>query len=145
MSGVLARLVAQTVVFVAGVATKAFVAALAKAQAGGAAAGGAAGRASSAAAASAGGAAASGRMALDQARLVLNLEKSFTRDEVQAQFDKYFKANDPDAGGSFYVQSKVVAARETLVAELRRLAAAGGGGGSGGDDRKAGSSSGGMR
>lgn len=143
MSGVLARLVAQTVVFVAGVATKAFVVALAKAQAGGGAAAGAAGARGASASSSAAGVSAAGRMALDQARLVLNLEKSFTREEMQAQFDKYFKANDPDAGGSFYVQSKIVAARETLAAELRRVAAAGGGGEGAADGGKA--APGGMR
>lgn len=30
------------------------------------------------------------------------------------QYDKYFAANDPEKGGSFYLQSKVYRAKEAL-------------------------------
>jgi hypothetical protein len=62
-----------------------------------------------------------GRMPADQARAVLNLgEKgSYSPADVAAQFEKYFKANDADGGGSFYLQSKVHNAREALLEELK--------------------------
>lgn len=34
------------------------------------------------------------------------------------RFDKYFEANDPKSGGSFYLQSKVYRAHEALLDEL---------------------------
>ncbi len=40
------------------------------------------------------------------------------------QFEKHFTANDPDAGGSFYLQSKIWNARETMLEELRSQVAA---------------------
>ena len=60
-------------------------------------------------------------MPLDQARSVLNLgEKgTYTATDVSSQFDKYFKSNDADGGGSFYLQSKIHNAREALVEELK--------------------------
>jgi import inner membrane translocase subunit TIM16 len=77
-------------------------------------------------------------MASDQARAVLNIEAKgeLSRAEVGRQFQKYYEANDPDKGGSFYLQSKVWNARETLLEEIKRAEAArassGGGGGGGG-------------
>ena len=61
------------------------------------------------------------RMTLEQARSVLNLgEKgSYTAAEVVEQYEKYFKGNDPDAGGSFYLQSKIHNAKEELLKELK--------------------------
>lgn len=110
MSGILYRAVAQTVMFTVNVVSKAFMQAYSKAQAGG-------GQAAKAAVSGS-------RMPIDQARQILNLEKAFTREELVTQFDKYYKANDPDNGGSFYIQSKVFQARETLVNDLRRQAEA---------------------
>ncbi len=111
MSGFFARVLAQAAVAGVGILTKAFVQALARAQAGGgAAAAGAAARTAWTGA----------RMPVDQARGVLNLEKgAYDAAAVNAQFDRYFASNDPDAGGSFYVQSKVHNAREALLEELR--------------------------
>jgi import inner membrane translocase subunit TIM16 len=112
MSGILARAVAQTVIFMVSVVSKTFAAALTKAQNGG--------QAASAGMGSAAGRVVSGnRMALDQARQVLNVEKAYTRAQVQENFEKIFEANDPDKGGSFYIQGKVISAKETLLACLK--------------------------
>ncbi len=47
--------------------------------------------------------------------MILNLENpKFTREEVVSAYDKFFEANDPAKGGSFYLQSKIFRARETL-------------------------------
>jgi hypothetical protein len=117
MSGVFARAIAQGVIFGVGVLSKAFQQAYAKAQAGGAQA------AKSATAGS--------RMPLDQARQILNFEKGelVTAERVLEQHTKYYATNDPDKGGSFYIQAKVSNAREALLADLRRKQAGGGGGG----------------
>lgn len=40
-------------------------------------------------------------------------------DEVMDRFKRLFDANEPENGGSFYLQSKVLRARERLEAELR--------------------------
>lgn len=78
-------------------------------------------------------------MTESEALLVLNLDEPWTPEQVQAvcstiaahgpgpswrpavphaacaqQYDKYFVVNDPEKGGSFYIQSKVVRAKETL-------------------------------
>ncbi len=113
MSGLLARVLAQSLMLGVQVLTKAFAAAYARAQAGG----GAQSAANAVRSAVSGGA-----MPLDHARAVLNLEKGYAAEHVEAQFHKYFHANDPDAGGSFYLQSKVVSAHDALVDELRRQA-----------------------
>jgi import inner membrane translocase subunit TIM16 len=115
MSGLFGRVLAQAVMVGVQVLTKAFMQAYQQAQAGGGAAG-AANAVRSAVGAS--------RMPLDVARGVLNLEKgSYGRAEVESMFEKYFAANDPDAGGSFYIQSKVANAREALLDEVKALEA----------------------
>lgn len=48
-----------------------------------------------------------------------------TREEIHKQFVRYYEANDPDKGGSFYVQSKIFNARETLMEELKQQGASG--------------------
>lgn len=75
-------------------------------------------------------------MPLDQARLILNIEKGAeaTEETVAAQFQRYYDANDPDKGGSFYIQSKIHNAKEALLEDLARTARTKGssGGSSGG-------------
>ena len=36
------------------------------------------------------------------------------------QYEKYFGSNDPKKGGSFYLQSKIYRAKESLDFELKR-------------------------
>jgi len=55
---------------------------------------------------------------LDEAYQILNVTKSATRDQIQTNFDKMFKANDVENGGSFYIQSKLVRAKERIDAHL---------------------------
>lgn len=113
MSGFFARVLAQSLMVGVQVLTKAFAAAYSRAQAGGGA---------QTAANAVRSAVSGGKMPLDHARAVLNVEKGAAAADVEAQFYKYFQANDPDAGGSFYVQSKVVSAREALLEDLKRQA-----------------------
>lgn len=55
------------------------------------------------------------KMSLDEALMVLNLDKSqVTADSVQKQYDKYFNSNAVEKGGSFYLQSKIYRAKEQL-------------------------------
>ncbi len=104
------KFIAQALIVGVQILTKAFVQAYARAQAGG-------GKEAAAAVRSAVGA---GRMTADQARAVLNVgdKGSYAAADVAAQFDKYFKSNDADGGGSFYLQSKIHNAREALLEEL---------------------------
>ena len=75
----------------------------------GAAAGGQAGGA-------AGGWKRSKMMPPDEAYKVLNVDpkSAAPRDEIQLNFDKLFRINDVTVGGSFYLQSKVYRAKQTL-------------------------------
>lgn len=55
-------------------------------------------------------------MPKSQALEVLNLAPNSTpsAEEIQKQFTRYFEANDPAKGGSFYLQSKIFRAKEAL-------------------------------
>ncbi len=126
MANVFARMLVQGVVFGVGVATKTFQAAYAKAQAGGVSA---AGKAS---------AAASNRMPAHQARDILGLAKDeASLERVAEAAARHYKLNDPDAGGSLYLQAKIWHAKEALTADIKAKAAkaaaaeGGAGGGSG--------------
>lgn len=41
-------------------------------------------------------------------------------EDVTARFKKLFDVNDPKKGGSFYLQSKVLRARERIESEVRK-------------------------
>lgn len=41
-------------------------------------------------------------------------------EDVMERFKKLFDVNDPKKGGSFYLQSKVLRARERIEAEVRK-------------------------
>lgn len=43
-------------------------------------------------------------------------------EDVTSRFKKLFDVNDPKKGGSFYLQSKVLRARERIEAEIRSAA-----------------------
>ncbi|KAI1322876.1 protein transporter [Xylariaceae sp. FL0255] len=64
----------------------------------------------------------SGNMTLDEACKILNVKPpqggQANIEEVMDRFKKLFDANDPQKGGSFYLQSKVLRARERIEAEV---------------------------
>ncbi|KAI1118201.1 Pam16-domain-containing protein [Nemania sp. NC0429] len=70
-----------------------------------------------------GGVLGSSGMTLDEACKVLNVKPpsgaQTNVEEVMERFKKLFDANDPQKGGSFYLQSKVLRARERIEAEIR--------------------------
>mmetsp|Transcript_39643 Transcript_39643/g.58227 ORF Transcript_39643/g.58227 Transcript_39643/m.58227 type:complete len:120 (-) Transcript_39643:175-534(-) len=54
-------------------------------------------------------------MERDEALNIMNLtEGEATPEAIQKQYDRYFAANAVEKGGSFYLQSKVVRAKELL-------------------------------
>ncbi|XP_055008627.1 coronin-7-like isoform X2 [Boleophthalmus pectinirostris] len=57
-------------------------------------------------------------MSLQEAQQILNIS-TLTPEEIQKNYEHLFKANDKSVGGSFYLQSKVVRAKERLDEELR--------------------------
>jgi import inner membrane translocase subunit TIM16 len=62
-------------------------------------------------------------MTLDEACKILNVKPpqggKGDLDEVMERFKRLFDNNDPKKGGSFYLQSKILRARERLEAEIR--------------------------
>eukprot|EP00602_Paraphysomonas_sp_CaronLab_P002674 CAMPEP_0185021886 /NCGR_PEP_ID=MMETSP1103-20130426/4592_1 /TAXON_ID=36769 /ORGANISM="Paraphysomonas bandaiensis, Strain Caron Lab Isolate" /LENGTH=124 /DNA_ID=CAMNT_0027553667 /DNA_START=50 /DNA_END=424 /DNA_ORIENTATION=- len=61
------------------------------------------------------------KMNPDEAMKILNIEKAaegeISKVKVNEQYEKYYKANDPSKGGSFYLQSKIYRAKEALIKE----------------------------
>ncbi|ORY61456.1 Pam16-domain-containing protein [Pseudomassariella vexata] len=64
-------------------------------------------------------------MTLDEACKILNVKPpqggKANMEEVMDRFKRLFDANDPQKGGSFYLQSKVLRARERIESEVRPL------------------------
>ncbi|KAI0433789.1 Pam16-domain-containing protein [Xylaria sp. FL1042] len=62
-------------------------------------------------------------MTLDEACKILNVKPpqgaQTNTEEIMERFKKLFDVNDPQKGGSFYLQSKVLRARERIEAEIR--------------------------
>lgn len=58
------------------------------------------------------------KMTTNEAMEILEIEGTPTIESITAKYDKYFAANDPAKGGSFYLQSKVYRARERLELDL---------------------------
>jgi import inner membrane translocase subunit TIM16 len=58
-------------------------------------------------------------MTREEALKILNLkaDPQLGPQQVMEQFDKYMEANDPEKGGSFYLQNKVYYAKEFLMNE----------------------------
>lgn len=55
----------------------------------------------------------------DEAYKIMDIEKEdLNRKTLDEKFKKLFEANNPDKGGSFYLQSKVFRSKEVLDAEL---------------------------
>uniref|UniRef100_A0A8D0BH67 Coronin n=1 Tax=Salvator merianae TaxID=96440 RepID=A0A8D0BH67_SALMN len=57
-------------------------------------------------------------ISLQEAQQILNISK-LNPEEIQKNYEHLFKVNDKSVGGSFYLQSKVVRAKERLDEELR--------------------------
>ncbi|KAH7470758.1 hypothetical protein PRIC1_003416 [Phytophthora ramorum] len=109
MSGPLGRIVAQVVVMGAGIVSKAFVQAYQQAVHNA--------RSGNTGAMAAKTVVRKNQMPKQQAREILNFPTSGaapSSEEIQKQFTKYFEANDPAKGGSFYLQSKIFRAKEAL-------------------------------
>ncbi|KAG7399366.1 mitochondrial import inner membrane translocase subunit TIM16 [Phytophthora boehmeriae] len=109
MSGPLGRIVAQVVVMGAGIVSKAFVQAYQQAVHNA--------RSGNAGAMAAKTVVRKNKMSKQQALEVLNFPTSGpapSSEEIQKQFTRYFEANDPAKGGSFYLQSKIFRAKEAL-------------------------------
>jgi len=60
-------------------------------------------------------------MSLEEAMLILNVNKESKPEDIAAKYETMFKANDPKTGGSFYLQSKVFRARERIMSESEKL------------------------
>ena len=59
------------------------------------------------------------RMEYGQALEVLNIEReAITVKFVKEQYEKFYNLNDPTKGGSFYLQSKIFRAKESIFDEL---------------------------
>lgn len=56
-------------------------------------------------------------LTLDEAMQILNVSQ-LERDQVEQNYQHLFDANDKTRGGSFYLQSKIVRAKERLDREL---------------------------
>jgi hypothetical protein len=55
-------------------------------------------------------------MTKDEALKILNLKEADLKpEEIMMQFEKYFEANEPTKGGSFYIQNKIFYAKEFLM------------------------------
>nr|XP_013795404.1 PREDICTED: coronin-7-like [Apteryx mantelli mantelli] len=57
-------------------------------------------------------------ISLQEAQQILNVS-NLNAEEIQKNYDHLFKVNDKSVGGSFYLQSKVVRAKERLDEEIR--------------------------
>lgn len=56
-------------------------------------------------------------MTIEEAKQILNIEK-IGLEEIEKSYKHLFEVNDKAKGGSFYLQSKVVRAKERLEQEL---------------------------
>ncbi|KAJ8346048.1 hypothetical protein SKAU_G00302410 [Synaphobranchus kaupii] len=56
-------------------------------------------------------------MSLQEAQQILNVS-TLSPEDIQKNYEHLFKANDKSVGGSFYLQSKVVRAKERLDEEV---------------------------
>nr|ACO10732.1 Mitochondrial import inner membrane translocase subunit Tim16 [Caligus rogercresseyi] len=58
-------------------------------------------------------------MSLDEAKQILNIEDFQDQESLQKNFQHLFDVNDRSKGGSFYIQSKVVRAKERVDQEIQ--------------------------
>lgn len=61
-------------------------------------------------------------MTRNEANIILGFEKKdsdvLTPEEVKEAFERMFKLNDPENGGSFYIQSKIYRAKEYIENDM---------------------------
>jgi import inner membrane translocase subunit TIM16 len=71
-----------------------------------------------------GGSMTSSNLSIDEACKILNVKPPAsgeqTLEDVMGRFKKLFDINNPEKGGSFYLQSKILRARERLEMEFRQ-------------------------
>ena len=66
-------------------------------------------------------------MTLEEACKILNVKAPAGKtsvaemEEVMGRFKRLFDVNDPQKGGSFYLQSKILRARERIEADVRPM------------------------
>ncbi|XP_043270234.1 mitochondrial import inner membrane translocase subunit Tim16-like [Venturia canescens] len=58
-------------------------------------------------------------LTLDEALRILNVEKPDQKDLIEKNYKFLMEANDRNKGGSFYLQSKVVRAKERIDQEIQ--------------------------
>lgn len=58
-------------------------------------------------------------MSPGEALQVLQIETEFTPEQIEERCEKLTKINDPAKGGSFYLQCKVMGAKEVLLEQLK--------------------------
>ena len=61
-------------------------------------------------------------MTLEEAQQILNVSKLESIDEITKNYEHLFAVNDKLKSGSFYLQSKVVRAKERIDDELKGAA-----------------------
>ncbi|OXU24829.1 mitochondrial import inner membrane translocase subunit Tim16 [Nasonia vitripennis] len=61
---------------------------------------------------------------LDEALRILNVERPDQTEEIARNYKYLMEANDRSKGGSFYIQSKVVRAKERIDEELKNTKSA---------------------
>lgn len=59
-------------------------------------------------------------LSLEEAKQILNVT-NLDKEEIIKRYDFLFKANEKNNGGSFYLQSKVVRAKERIDHELKNI------------------------
>ncbi|XP_002738780.1 mitochondrial import inner membrane translocase subunit tim16-B-like [Saccoglossus kowalevskii] len=58
-------------------------------------------------------------MSLQEAQQILHVSPNLNPEEVQKNYDHLFTVNEKSKGGSFYIQSKVVRAKERIDQEFK--------------------------
>jgi import inner membrane translocase subunit TIM16 len=115
MSGRIAQILAQALIMGGGVMIKAFVEAYQRVAANPEAAKAAAEQAKKSTSAFV-----RREMAVKEAQDILSFpNKPASLQELNERYDRYFSVNDPKKGGSFYLQSKIFRAKETLEKEMK--------------------------
>ena len=56
---------------------------------------------------------------LDEAKQILNIEDIDDKEALTKSYEHLFNVNDKAKGGSFYIQSKVVRAKERIDQEMQ--------------------------